>query len=1168
MGKATEVVLAFIRLKDEIKCKKKEVRILKRQKCWKALKEAKRQLNFLRQDAEVAYNDAYEAVNAELNDNMEEVIALNSWKNAITAEIQRNVRDDFENGVRWTAEAYKTEGQLVKQLLQKVVNKLPRFLRKYVKNPHNVVKFTVYGRVLGLFVNGKGYKISSKGISRFPEYTGEYAEYSTASFVSLSYVAQAAKVRKTKAQRVREAQIAKLAKKATTKAADSIWRIDSRPIKTDILSGELTGDAENNNGYPEKTPRGDLYGGLLERPIPFRIQRFCEDSTEEELKKLSSDNREGLGIMIAESKIIPVEAGFSGLRTENPYCYVLDTDNQVWYFDSKSPGYRVDTSSEKVLAAIGKACHPVIGVEELGAFLNNKRLKLLGIRSKMLNGKQNVTDKKPTVHNVRNKSDLQHLYTQRIGHRDNEGYACSYLQFRDDDYVTVSQQMMPYTVMADFMQFWSGLRVASEEGNKLYQKRFTDDIIVLNCKSFKGISKLYDPKREIAYPIYKVLSPDGADEFYIALPEAPESMKEYRNVEGPIFLGLVNGAVIGSLKEFEEYARFGYYEYDGAYGVTSPGLVKQHSIILAGKYHGPERGRGIDWHAIYSALFGEAWDLWIEKVQDTDENGIPTIGYKDVSQFATRMAHWAAPAKHFSRPMRCFCVYGGKFRAEMVDWSIDENGKPKQSKIKVDYEDGQGFVNANYVKDCFNDELNKDGEQRYLVWLEAVLYQLYQTRSLALCDKEDALAVDDDDIWHLMKLHSKVNVRVCVQDILDCNEKGIEVREDNKEPYYVQTTDLDDFMHNKGKGRWSGKNVLFYNSREDFEAGIVPDFYTDFNGLKCGFRPWITFPHLTILAAAHEDEGKQVLSSQLLQSAMAGNLALTWKLVMGLMAVNIEKVRNKLTNRKQHEVTWQEITALKKITIDCEGKEVVEDTSFSQTIEQLCVNYAMDCDVNLNFKRVERFFLKLSKQIRKLNILCTGTHVTLLSDIGMLFGKVQLLDVKNGIMECYGANGIGNITKKEYIKRVKDSEMSNAAKERAIKAIEGLAPGILVVPCTDEFTRANEGSDWDSDSMYVFKLVETIRKFLKEAYGIEECNDEDLNAFCNAACDYIIQYFKSLKDGEKKAGLIIEMLLAAKKSWIQGEVWVALRYPKNHDEGTFKLNRNFFPTTLCVRING
>ena len=857
---------------------------------------------------------------------------------------------------------------------------------------------------------------------------------------------------------------------------------------------------------------------------------------------------------------LPSRLLFTGLGGNNPQCWAFFDDDPegVWYFHANGYNYaKKDNHLYERFKTREYRGH------ELGCLLNNALLKKQAAEENVDDCINDAIDNNSGASNkhkvyVTTHKRMQHHWQNTMRKPQGEGVIVKKLVAKtkiiDGDLIELTEESitdLAWTPMIGGIEHVvSPQWVKANYNPELYKfvERYTRAMIVVNLDAINDVNRLADKDTQRYHEIVCLvpIKEKEGDIFFVKKWNSEDKVWYYQGwFDEYLVLGEEEFA---ELVESPEY--LGYWSYSGEYAVTSPGQVKQHCAILAGEWFGSkdtqENDWYVDWESLYDDLFGEAWQLWI-----SDPN---RRGYKEVSQFATRMAHWTAPATGFPKtPAGSFALFNGKFQSEYIK---DRDGN------LVEYEDGQDFINVAFMQCAFN-----KSDSRFHIMRSALLFQLFQHRSWAYCNKSDGWVIDDEGMELLFKRHGKGKVK---------RVKLWELSTEDK-------TFWDYFMQNKGKvgscprEDWTerlenlkGAIIIFYANKKDYsEEALTADLLTDWNSLKCGFRPWVTTPYLKILAMSHDGGTKQVLSSQLIQTLVAGDPDKAWKLILGLMAIEIDKQLEKFYGQAKPETSYEDFAQLTKLEYDYNGKPTIVRTSFSRAVEELCYEFALKWDPNLYRKRAQNMFKKLNKEINNLNVPCYGVHTTLLSDIAAIFCGHSILNVdKNGIWQYYGIGDAGNVDMEVYIQAIKDLKeeegVTDEEKAYAIKAIKGIAPGISVAPVTDEFTRGNEGSDWDSDSIFIFYLMRLLRSHVAQKLGKpdEGATDNEINEWIEKKIDKLIEFF----DKDNRCGLMVDYLKLARDAKLTGEIDVALRYPNNHCEGICKLSESFIPEMLSVRI--
>lgn len=726
---------------------------------------------------------------------------------------------------------------------------------------------------------------------------------------------------------------------------------------------------------------------------------------------------------------------------------------------------------------------------------------------------------------------LEH-YLDKLMERGGKGYYYNHIAFHNNGEHETFCMPADYTVLADYLEetFEKTYMINSRKGTLTYKERYSRAVLGIELENSEAVPYWFGEKEEFR-EIYRAVDPDGNDTFWLV-----------RN-DGMLVNILDEYVEPLTFKQFKEYAKFGFWLYDGAYGVSTPGTLKKHTALMFGKYYGPnEEWSSFDAEGFLDDIFGGTLDIYLS-AEDK-------VTYQSIAKFASRLGHWLAPAAVYDRPVRCIGLYGGKFTSQKI---LDMNGKP------LSFNDGCGYGLDEFLALCYTDKLGKN----YLVLPTACTGRVNQERYLNYCNKQDTVYTDRMGMYSAMQMYSEdIPIRLCTPLMTEKEKSAVT-------SWMYTGGKTTGFENEDDCWKWQGRNVLIYTDIQSFEEGLPPDYYTDFNCTKAPTKPWKTLPQGTVLQQAHNDGGVGVTSTQQLQTLLYNNQNVGTLILAGLAGVMIAREKIKLLDiSKPKRVSCAEFRGLETYqeTVNEDGsiERTLVSTGFSQIIDQITPEYALSFDHRKWKRQINMTFKKLSKLIGKLNIPCSVKHLVLVPDLAAHFGGVALLGItKEGIVEFYGKGLPGCITEEEYIKRVHESDMTEDQKSVVINMIKCIAPGTLVAPVKEVFTRANEGSDWDSDSQYIFYMCQLIKQYLAEEKGCEvtEITWAEVTEYCRAQVRVMLSKF----DGETEP-VMVDTLTDALKAEIKGEIIFGQRYPKNFSRGVAKMAGDILPM-ICVYID-
>ena len=272
-----------------------------------------------------------------------------------------------------------------------------------------------------------------------------------------------------------------------------------------------------------------------------------------------------------------------------------------------------------------------------------------------------------------------------------------------------------------------------------------------------------------------------------------------------------------------------------------------------------------------------------------------------------------------------------------------------------------------------------------------------------------------------------------------------------------------------------GKLIVLHWDEESFLNKAMPEYLTDANGQKAEFDPTRFESGPRILSMAHEDNKKAVLSTQILSSYAACNWQKTTKMVDVLSSMEIDRAEQKLLSKEGQYLSWMDLQKHTEVSLDTDTGEETRDVytpNYADLVKKTAPAYAQKYSHGAWKRLVNQTIESLSKMFNKLNLPIDGTHTVLVPDLAVVFADKPVLGMRaDGVTELYSKTEMATtITAEEYKQKVINAGITGKAKWAIFAAIDSLSPGITVVPADEWTARANEGWDYDGDSMYTFKV--------------------------------------------------------------------------------------------------
>lgn len=723
---------------------------------------------------------------------------------------------------------------------------------------------------------------------------------------------------------------------------------------------------------------------------------------------------------------------------------------------------------------------------------------------------------------LRNRHEVEEVLKGLL-RRDGAGMLINLIHFTDDGRVIPSLHTQDYGFMVRRLEELGQLENCKAlKGHDITGRvsRFCRSVLMISVQSLTALAGFFnagdnDKDDWSCKAIYRTISSYGNDRFWGFAPGPGGGVMYDMCSAAGEEKGGKRLQESFPLKMWEKvFAVNGYYVYDGSWATSSPGELKSKVLMLPGVYHGPFTERKVAWRDFFHEATSGAWSEFCRRGE--------SLTFEAIAEFTARVTLVNAYAKYFATPMTAFAVYTGKIKA-VRDSGLIPKGH--------EFMDGLFLYRDDYIKKVIEDE----GE---VIIDTSVTGLAFQSRPLNV--KGLGLVVDDTAINRFMVNLNAERLDFVIGDMTDEQVRA------------WWNLSMKKFKHKDGSAFDGGttctvngkqvdlanKLIVFYWGDE--KVGETPDCFADANALKVGFDPTGDVDALLkVLAMPHRDNGINRTSGQMLASALAADYDRTVKQLKVILDINLQERKERLTCEQGTALSWA----------DLQGKTVVEnDETGEETVEYRAPNYvdlvnkvAPILSTRYSFaawrKRVDAEVKQVSKMLNRLNLPVEGTHVTIVPDLGMVFGGVSVLGVNEaGVTEIFSNNPLATtITKEEYVKKYKtlaaEAGVSTEVQQDFEATVNGLSEGLAVVPADEITARANEGWDFDGDSMYLFKMN---KRYV-------ETTDENGEVHYRWATD------------EEADGAVI---------WDCGN-----RYPKTNVDGFVKLSKdNWFGKPVCVRI--
>lgn len=673
--------------------------------------------------------------------------------------------------------------------------------------------------------------------------------------------------------------------------------------------------------------------------------------------------------------------------------------------------------------------------------------------------------------------------------RSGKGASCTALNVDRFGRVTRTIHLCDYGLMVRELEKTGSLctaKVPEDGGGVRRVKRYTYHLVMFTVDDAAGLGfiatrPVKDDKGNIVQKagicsLYRTL--EGGEKFWINIRvkgqpvmvdiNSDETRKE-RTSDGRFVFRSYQDVM--PLEEWKaKYQKKGFWFYNGAWASSSPGELKSHTLRMPGIWIGPEQTE-FSWDVFYDTATSGAWPAFNER-GGTDK-------YNETAEFNARCTLSNAYATYVDYPLRSYGFFAGKFKT------------PAEAGLAIDggaYEamDGLTLVNNEYLARAFSSALENTTFEP-----ESVTGLLLQCRFFNV-NKNTALSVNKEQMEVFIDKIGADIVHLSVYDLTESQKAAMSLLMANK-------SKPDAFCEVNGEQvNLKGKLIVLHWDEESFLNKAMPEYLTDANGQKAEFDPTRFESGPRILSMAHEDNKRAVLSTQILGSYAACNWEKTTQMVDVLSSMEIDKAEQKLLSKEGQYLSWMDLQRHTEINLDTETGEETRDVytpNYADLVKKTAPAYAQKYSHGAWKRLVNQTVESLSKMFNKLNIPIDGTHTILVPDLAVVFADKPVLGMRaDGVTELYSKTEMATtITAEEYKQKIVDAGIIGKAKEAIFAAIDNLSPGITVVPADEWTARANEGWDYDGDSMYTFK-VDKGYKAVTDDNGFKHhvwCSDDE-----------------------------------------------------------------------------
>lgn len=659
---------------------------------------------------------------------------------------------------------------------------------------------------------------------------------------------------------------------------------------------------------------------------------------------------------------------------------------------------------------------------------------------------------------------------QRIIKRENEGIILKSLHFTDDGKCIPSVFTQDWGYLAEKMTpYLEDCKIEVSPNIVRKVKRFCRSVLRISLQSVTAGSSLFttaDGKQWNPVAIYTTVDPDGYDRIWMNAQAGAAS------VMVDICCNAANQRIwmdqlVYSVDTWKtHFAINGYYKFDFSWATSSPGELKNRVLMVPGVYEGPFKERKVNWSQIKNLGSSGAWKRFCETEHKLDLNTI--------AEFTSRITLVNAYAKYFKLPMRTFGVYTGKVKARVTRGNI-----PKGHEFM----DGMFVYSSEYIAAMIEAALKDAIVDPYAVIGLALQSRPFNVKGLGI-------VVSDSVIQHMIDAYETRRLDINCENVDDEFVEAWWNLSFNKfKSIDKPATEGGTRCHYNGEEiDLANKLIVFHWDEESYEGKGMPDCLVDANALKTGFEPCKRFKPITkVLAIPHKDKGVNVTSGQMLYAPLASDEERTIKMLQVVWDIILQKEKEKLFDEQGHVLSWGDMQGRYKTEVDDDGKEVTTWISprYSEIVDKIAPVLSLRFSFTAWTKRVDRIVKKLSKMLNRLNFPIIGTHVTIIPDLGMTVGGgIPVLGCrKDGVTELFSNNPLATtLSKEEYIEKYK--RLADAAgipediQQDFVDMVNALSPGLVAVPADEITARANEGWDFDGDSMYIFMMHRGYVEFI------------------------------------------------------------------------------------------
>lgn len=721
---------------------------------------------------------------------------------------------------------------------------------------------------------------------------------------------------------------------------------------------------------------------------------------------------------------------------------------------------------------------------------------------------------------VKTQHDVEKLM-KKLMKRSDKGMSVTMLNFMSDGRVVPSLHTQDYGFGVRQMEKLGQLetcKMVTGAGVIQQVKRFCRAILMVSVQDIINLCHLFNMGDGKFRAIYRTLDPKGFDRFWCCM-----EMRDKQGVKHKVLFDLCSTASYSGrnpdklqeeffeVKEWKEtFAVNGYYVYDGSWATSSPGELKNKVVALPGIYKGDDTKRVVDWADFWHKATSGAWTEFIKRGEN--------LSFEAVAEFTARITLVNAYAWYFDEyPMHTLAVYAGKIKAKHDSGEINEGHE---------FMDGMYVLSNEYVA-----EVLEKAKGDVKINRSAVVGVGLQNRTLNI--KGYGLVVTQRAITDIMDDIGAEKIHFFVDDMEEDQLRAWWNLSLKK--FKSQGEDTSCIVDGK-KVDLAGKMIIFHWTEESYLAKEDPQCLCDANAMKVGFEPADALAFIKALATSHKSDNQQVTSGQLLSSLLAADYKRTFLQQDVLTDIMLQEAKERLLNEEGERLSYCDFKTTETVETDYDtGEETteVQHPNYAELVDRVAPVLSLEYSFSAWRKRVDRELKRANKRIERNNIPIEGTHVTIVPDLGMVFGGVKVLGVKeDGVTEVFSNNPMATtLTLEEYIKKYKElasaAGVNEALQKCFVETVSGLSQGIAAVPCDEITARAGEGFDFDGDSMYFLPM--------HKGYKIEN------------------SHYRWALDGEEPDDFVT--------------FGIAIRYPKTHPDGFMKIRSEcWLGQPKCVYI--